>query len=283
MNFLERVYRKAALCRAFEEEVYRRVEAKQITCPVYLSAGQEYIPATIATWCEDKKLWPKIFIQHRGHSTYLCFGGDMVALWRELLGDKRGCAGGMGGSASIQHKGEPDIFGHDGLMGSQIPIAVGYCHATRHPTIVFAGDAAIEEDYALAALGWAATQKLPILFVVEDNGLSILTEKKVRRSWSIVKVTEGFGLLAFATEDSPATLRNKLGYPWPLLLNVTTTRLFWHAGAGRDVPLGKDRHTRVRAELCQWEVLPTASVIESDQKATDQVKASWALALEAAK
>ena len=42
-----------------------------------------------------------------------------------------------------------------------------------------------EEDYVLSALGWAATKNLPILFVVEDNNLSILTEKKVRRVWEM--------------------------------------------------------------------------------------------------
>ena len=41
------------------------------------------------------------------------------------------------------------------------------------------GDASAEEDYVLGALGWASTKKLPILFIVEDNNLSILTEKKL--------------------------------------------------------------------------------------------------------
>ena len=42
----------------------------------------------------------------------------------------------------------------------------------------FLGDASAEEDYVLTSLGWASTKKLPILFIVEDNNLSILTEKK---------------------------------------------------------------------------------------------------------
>ena len=68
-------------------------------------------------------------------------------------------------------------------MGSQVPIAVGHCYKTQHPTIVYMGDASAEEDYVLGALGWASTKKIPILFIVEDNNLSILTEKKVRRNW----------------------------------------------------------------------------------------------------
>ena len=49
----------------------------------------------------------------------------------------------MGGSASIGSK-EINMFGHDGLMGSNGPIGVGACFATNKPTIVFLGDAAAE-------------------------------------------------------------------------------------------------------------------------------------------
>ena len=45
---LLRIYKKAAICRAFEEEVYRQVETKTVKIPVYLSAGQEYISATLS-------------------------------------------------------------------------------------------------------------------------------------------------------------------------------------------------------------------------------------------
>ena len=71
------------------------------------------------------------------------------------------------------------MFGHDGLMGTQGPIGVGSCFVSKKPTIVFLGDASAEEDYVLASLGWASFKKLPILFIVEDNNLSILTEKKL--------------------------------------------------------------------------------------------------------
>ena len=49
--------------------------------------------------------------------------------------------------------------------------------ATGKPTIIFLGDAP-EEDYVLGAMGWAS-KKLPIIFVIEDNNFSILTEKNV--------------------------------------------------------------------------------------------------------
>lgn len=230
------IFNKASLCRHFENETYKNIQAKNIKFPSYLSAGQEYIPASIHTIFEEREIDTNLFIQHRGHSHYLSKGACVKQLIDELLGRKSGCAGGMGGSASI-HSHEKNIFGHDGLMGSQVPIAVGHCYQTRKPTIVVMGDASAEEDYVLGALGWAATKKLPILFVVEDNNLSILTEKKVRRVWNMDEVASAFKMEAHNISDSPLEINKHLGgynFEHPLFLNINTIRKYWHSGAGTD-------------------------------------------------
>jgi len=236
MSYRLNVFKKASFCRHFENQVYKNVQNKNIKIPVYLSAGQEYTPASIATILEEKNIEPNIFIQHRGHSTYLSFGASPTELIDELLGRKTGCAGGMGGSASIQSH-EKNIFGHDGLMGSQVPIAVGHCYHTRKPTIVTMGDASAEEDYVLGALGWASTKNLPILFIVEDNNLSILTEKRIRRNWEMDDVAKAFKMDAWNIDDNPITINNILkdyNFSKPMLLNINTTRKYWHSGAGID-------------------------------------------------
>ena len=236
MSYRLNAFKKASFCRHFENEVYKNVQNKNIKIPVYLSAGQEYIPASIATIMESKGIEPNIFIQHRGHSTYLSFGASPIELIDELLGKKTGCAGGMGGSASI-HSHEKNIFGHDGLMGSQVPIAVGHCYSTRKPTIVTMGDASAEEDYVMGALGWASTKNLPILFIVEDNNLSILTEKKVRRNWEMDAVAKAFNMKAVNIQDDPLVINMHLedyNFNGPMLLNINTNRKYWHSGAGQD-------------------------------------------------
>ena len=241
-DILLEIHKKAALCRAFEEEVYRQVEAKVIKIPVYLSAGQEYISATLATYLQN--IDKQIFIQHRGHSTYLSFGGNIEELILELLGDPKGCANGMGGSASIQSK-EKQIYGHDGLMGSHGPIATGACYASKKFTLCFTGDAAAEEDYFVAAIGWASTKKLPIWYIVEDNNLSILTEKKVRRCWEMHDVAKAYKMKGYDMTDDPKEIWTYLvncGTDEPVLLNIRTNRLFWHAGAGIDDPNILDMH-----------------------------------------
>ena len=44
------IYEKASLCRAFEEEVFKNLQNKNIKIPVYLSAGQEFIASTFAVF-----------------------------------------------------------------------------------------------------------------------------------------------------------------------------------------------------------------------------------------
>jgi TPP-dependent pyruvate/acetoin dehydrogenase alpha subunit len=268
------VFKRAALCRNFEQYVFDGIKAGLFKFPIYLSAGQEYISASISECLKEQGIQPNIFIQHRGHSIYLSFDAPVVKLIDELLGRTSGCANGMGGSASIQSI-EKNIFGHDGLMGSQVPIAVGHCYSTQKPTVVFMGDASAEEDYVMSSFGWAATKKLPILFVVEDNNLSILTKKKVRRSWEMSTVAQAFGLLSHNLGDDPNEIRKSLKgvFDKPMLLNINTHRKFWHSGAGID-----DEDTFDRYEYEKEIIGRSAHII--DQEAYKEVQKAWQIQLE---
>ncbi len=272
--FRLKTFEKASYCRHFEEEVIKNLKEKNINIPTYVSAGQEFIAASMATICEDLKIKPLIFGQHRCHSIYISFGGDKVKLIDELLGRKTGCTKGMGGSASIASK-EINMFGHDGLMGSNGPIGVGACFATNHPTIVFLGDAAAEEDYVLGGLGWASTKKIPLITVVEDNNLSILTEKKVRRNWEMSDVAKSFKMQGYNIDDDPIDLLkySEIFFKKPCLLNVNTNRIFWHAGAGKDSDDTFDRYEEEKKRLGE-------DALAIDKKIKEEIKNLWKKQLE---
>lgn len=260
-----RIFTKAALIRNFEEITARYINKGLFKFPIYLSAGQEFIAATLAEKFQNNN--PLLFAQHRAHSFYLAFNGNIEKLIDELLGRKSGCANGMGGSASIQSK-EINMFGHDGFIGSEIPIAVGACFASKQLTIAIMGDAAAEEDYVLSSLGWAATKKLNILFVVEDNNLSILTKKEVRRSWDISNISEAFGIKSFNIIDDPCIINDCLDCNLPLLLNIKTDRIFWHAGGGIDNYIKNDRYKIEIEKLGK-------DAIDIDKYSKDFLKELW--------
>ncbi len=244
------IFKTASICRNFEQITFKKIQEKIIKFPVYLSAGQEFIASSLSQMTSELKIKPMIFAQHRCHSTYLAFGGNMTKLINELQGNKSGATFGIGGSASL-HSKEINMYGHDGHMGTQGPIGVGSCFVTRKPTIVFLGDASAEEDYVLAALGWASTKKLPILFIVEDNNLSILTKKKVRRNWEMSEVAKSFKMNGHQLDDDPKNIykfKDRL-FKKPMLLNINTHRLFWHAGAGQDSLNTFDRYKLIKKKL----------------------------------
>ena len=110
------------------------------------------------------------------------------------------------------------------------------------------GDAAAEEDYVLGSIGWASTKNLPILFIVEDNNLSILTEKSIRRNWEMSDVAKGFKMEGHNISDDPIEIREHLinyNFKSPMLLNINTIRKYWHSGAGQD----SDSFDRYLSEL----------------------------------
>ncbi len=241
------IFRQAAINHHFELQSARLHREGKIRCPLYLSLGTEHIPPAVLAGIGGKP-WP-LFGQHRVASWYLTWGGDPLAMFRELLGRSDGCNGGLGGSASISIRDK--AFGHSGLLGDQAPIAVGFAAASDRPTVCVLGDAACEEDYVILALGHAATVKAPVLFIVEDNGLSIKSTVRQRRSWNIENVCVGFGLGYWSVaNDTAAGIEQAVEYcksQLPALLNVRCKRCVDHAGSGGVV--ASERYEEMRARL----------------------------------
>lgn len=269
------VFARMCFIRAFEFRVKRAYDEKRIKMPIYLSVGQEAVAAALSVAFPK----PAIFAQHRAHDLYLAYGGDPRALADELLHRDSGCAGGMGGSASI-HSPAISMFGHSGLLGDQVPIATGYAQGSGKNTLCLFGDATAEEDYALSSFGYAATKKLPMLFVCVDNDLSILTEINVRRSWDAAKVAGGFGLAAVDIADDPWVIMHHaraLAEKMPAFMNVRVVRHLWHAGTGKDSEPEWDRYALVREELVRLGYAVEVEGIERRESA--RADAVWDAAL----
>lgn len=258
------MFGKICFSRFFELEAARVYDTGVMKAPIYLSVGQEHIPAAIATASTDFL----IFAQHRAHAYYLSFGGDPGALVDELLHRPTGCAGGMGGSASIQ---DPRIgmFGHSGLMGDQVPIAVGAALGSGRRTLTVMGDASGEEDYVPSAMGYAATKRLPVLFVCEDNDLSILTPVATRRTWRLADVARALGLAAVDITDDPWLVAHhvtNLLDELPAFMNVRTCRQLWHAGTGNDGEPEWNRFALIKETLAELGLGVEAAAVEEEAR-----------------
>ena len=173
----------------------------------------------------------------------------------------------MSGSNAIQGR-EINMFGHSGLMGEQVPIAVGSALGSDKPAVTIMGDASAEEDYIYPSLGFAATRKLPVLFICEDNNLSILTPVAVRRNWSVAKVAESVGIPSVDITDDPWLIAHhaqEMSKNLPGFINIRTVRQYWHAGTGMDGEPEWNRYQLVKEEMAR---IGCSSEVEQIEKET---------------
>jgi len=243
------IFERMCRVRYFEQGIVDAVETKEVTCPVYLSSGQEAAAAAFSTQIGDYQ----IFAQHRAHDIYLTFGAPPERLRDELKGLPSGTSGGRSGSNCLQyHEDGVSMFGHHGFIGENVPQGVGAALGSGRNTLCIFGDGAAEEDYVLAAMGFAASQRLPVLFVCMDNNLSILTKIETRRTWRIGEVAGSFGMPAVDIADDPWALlqeTRRLTQTLPAFINCYVCRGYWHVGVGTDGPPEWDRLALVKEEL----------------------------------
>jgi acetoin:2,6-dichlorophenolindophenol oxidoreductase subunit alpha len=265
------LFRRGSFTRQFEYQVKTAFDQKLIQIPIYLCVGQEFNAAAYSMMLKGFQ----IFAQHRAHGIYLSFGASPEKLRDELLGLPTGCSGGMSGSNAIQGS-EINMFGHSGLMGEQVPISVGAALASGRPTLTVCGDASVEEDYIYPSLGYAVSKKLPVLFICEDNGLSILTKVEVRRNWSAVEMARSLGMPAVEITDDPWLVAHhiqEMKDNLPGFINIQTVRNLWHSGTGTDGPPEWDRYKLIKSEMAR---LGLQAEVEKIEKETAlQAKQIW--------
>ncbi len=271
------IFQKMSLIRNFEKEVIKAHNNNRIHTPVYLSIGQESPSATVSSFFKPDL----IFTQHRGHSVYLAFGGDKIKLIDELLGKESGCCNGKGGSPPIQDD-SIGMIGHHGLIGENVPLAVGAALGAGNKKVycVF-GDGAAEEDYIFTAIAFAKTHKLPVLFLCEDNGLSILTKKEERRNWELSDALKAIGMPSANISDDPYEIAfyvNKFKNNLPAFINCNTCRHHWHTGVGVDCPPEQNRLELVKSRLINKGHKEKIERIEKNIK--EEVEKTWQELLE---
>ena len=256
---LSRIYEKLRLIRRVEEEIARIYPSDQIRSPIHLSIGQEAVAVGV---CDPLRADDVVSGTYRGHAVYLAKGGDLAAMFAELYGKDTGCARGKGGSMHMIGM-EQHILGTSAVVGTTVPIAVGYALALEREAkgrlvAAFFGDGATEEGVFYESLNFAALHKLPVLFVCENNGYAIHTP--ISKRWATERLCERvatFGIPAHQIPDGDVLALWKLASEaydairqgsGPIFIECRTYRWKEHVGPGEDYDAGY----RTRAELEPW-------------------------------
>jgi pyruvate dehydrogenase E1 component alpha subunit len=173
---LVKLYRQMYLVRRFEEEAAKAYTERKIGGFLHLYIGQEAVATGSIAALQPQD---KIYTAYRCHAHYLARGGNARAGMAELFGKQSGCAEGRGGSMHFYNV-ENGFMGGWGIVGAHAPIAAGAAFAQKYSgdggvTLCYLGDGAVSIGPFHEGLCLAALWKLPVVFIVENNGYSMGT------------------------------------------------------------------------------------------------------------
>ncbi|MGI4741425.1 MAG: pyruvate dehydrogenase (acetyl-transferring) E1 component subunit alpha [Janthinobacterium lividum] len=171
-----RWYEQMQLMRKFEEKAGQLYGQQKIKGFCHLYIGQE---ACVAGAVSALEKGDKYITAYRDHAHPLALGTSPNAIMAELYAKATGCSKGKGGSMHMFDK-EVGFMGGHGIVGAQVPMGAGIAFAEKYNKtgklcICYMGDGAVRQGALHEAFNMAMLWKLPVIFVVENNGYAMGT------------------------------------------------------------------------------------------------------------
>ena len=156
--------------RRFEERASDDYQAGAIYGVVHCYIGEEAVAVGV---CAALNADDQIISTHRGHGHCLAKGADLNRMMAELYGRQTGYCKGKGGSMHIADF-SIGMLGANGIVAGGIPIVTGAGLAAQlegqgRVAVSFFGDGASNAGPFHESINIAATWKLPMLYVCENN------------------------------------------------------------------------------------------------------------------
>lgn len=276
------IYRDLTRLRRFEDKVYQLFLKGELPGTVHQYQGQEAVAVGV---CSVLKPDDWITSTHRPHGHALAKGVSMRAAMAELYGKATGCCGGKGGS---MHLGDPEVGMVPAIAivagGVSIVSGMGLAFKLQQSGQVaacFFGEGATNEGAFHEGVNFAAVQRLPIVYVCENNlyGASTpyhattlvpeVADRAVAYGIPAVSV-DGMDPIAVRSAMQVARERAAAG-DGPTLIEAKTYRFAGHSR-------GDAKKYRTREEEDQWKDLDPVlrmrdAICDRDPGAVDALEA----------
>ena len=255
-DHLRALYCKLVLLRRFEDRVYHLFLQGELAGTLHQYQGQEAVAVGV---CSQLQRTDWITSTHRPHGHALAKGVHVRAAMAELYGKVTGCCRGKGGS---MHFGDPEVGMLPAIAivggGNTVVTGLGLAFKLRRSgqvAVCFFGEGATNEGAFHEGLNFAAVQKLPVVFVCENNLYGASTayhqvspvEHVAERAAAYrvpAQIVDGMDVLAVrrATGEAVTAARSGQG---PTLLECKTYRFTGHSRSDA-------RGYRSKAEEAEW-------------------------------
>lgn len=176
--------------RLFEERVTELKLKGLIGGPVHTCIGQEAVSTGVCLALAKEDF---IIGNHRSHGHLIAKGTDVKSLMKEVFK----------GSGKSMHVNDPSIGAicSTAIVGSGLPLACGVAFASKYKkdgkiTCVFFGDGAANEGTFYESINLASKWQLPVIFVLENNGVAVTTLLDTVSTDNFISRVSGFNIYA---------------------------------------------------------------------------------------
>jgi acetoin:2,6-dichlorophenolindophenol oxidoreductase subunit alpha len=168
---LRALFREMLLIRRFEEKVEERFRAGELPGFLHVAIGQEAVASGVCAALEPDDV---ISSTHRAHAHTIAKGTPVDAIMAEMYGKSEGCSHGYGGSMHLYDVARGNM-GANAVVGGGLPQIAGAALAFKlrgepRVGVSFFGDGATNTGAFHESMNLAQLWKLPMLFVLENNG-----------------------------------------------------------------------------------------------------------------
>ena len=290
IRFLREMFR----IRRFEQTSLKYYNLGKMGGFLHLYSGQEAVAVgTISLLGENDH----VITAYRDHGHALAVGMDMKECMAEMFGKATGCSKGKGGS---MHFFAPDknYWGGHGIVGGQTPLGAGIAFGLKYKglrgcCLCYLGDGAVNQGPFHESLNLAALFKLPVIYVIENNGYPMGTSQQRSSSFrdTLARRAEGYNMAwdVFKGEDlyevrakTQIAIDRAHNDSEPTLLEIQTYRYYGHSVADanakkyrtpQEIEQYKANHDPLRiwsTRLVSEGILTEAEVEEIDLQAKDE-------------
>lgn len=201
MDKKEVLYRMM-LIREMEHKIESLFSQGLLRGTTHCCIGQEAVPAAMSYLIDINRDY--LCSGHRAHGLSMMMTMKPETLLGEIMGKTFGMAKGLGGSQHVYYKN----YFTNGITGGMATIATGIAFALKQEktdaiSVVDFGDGAMNEGYVMEAFNLASEMKLPVLYILENNGYAMSTPVETANPFVVFEDrVKGFGLLYTRVEAS---------------------------------------------------------------------------------
>jgi pyruvate dehydrogenase E1 component alpha subunit len=247
------------LIRRFEEKTAEMYQRAKIGGYCHLNLGEEATCVGVAAGMQPNDY---LFTNYREHGYALARGIEPERVMAELFGREGGVARGRGGSMHLFDV-EKRLMGGYAIVGGQLPLATGAGLAIvrkgEHDAVVCQmGDATTNIGAFHESLNLAALWKLPVVYVIVNNGYGMGTS--VEAGSSVAALHEkacAYGIPGVEVDGNDVlrvrdavheAVERARSERMPTLMNIESYRLKGHSVVDPDRYRSDEYLKRIRAQ-----------------------------------